>query len=227
MLFSIKKVLNVLYNGGFGILLIALLALFLFYPLATDNVFARNLLLVLSYVSVYFGLKWAGYNKKLIYFLPLLGFLSIVLDHSTAYFPNQLLQLSFHFSTIIFYSISCYNILLFVFNSSRIDTNKIFAAICVYFLLGLIWSFIFSAIDTIFPGSFHYNQTLIQDDLSGTHFIYYSFVTITTLGYGDISPLSAPARSLAVLEAFTGQLYLAILVARLVGLHIVDSKKRY
>jgi len=53
-----------------------------------------------------------------------------------------------------------------------------------------------------------------------SHFAYYSFVTLTTLGFGDITPVSDPARSLSLLEAIVGQLYLAVLVARLVGIHI-------
>ena len=58
-------------------------------------------------------------------------------------------------------------------------------------------------------------------DLS--HFSYYSFVTLTTLGYSEIAPLTPPARSLAALEAIVGQLFLAVLIARLVGLHIVSE----
>jgi voltage-gated potassium channel len=58
-----------------------------------------------------------------------------------------------------------------------------------------------------------------------SHFSYYSFVTLTTLGYGDITPLTPVARSLSLLEAITGQLYIAILIARLVGIHIAQSMK--
>lgn len=62
--------------------------------------------------------------------------------------------------------------------------------------------------------------------LTGAEMIYYSFVTLTTLGYGDIVPVSPSARSLATLEALTGQLYLTVLVARLVGLQITHSARR-
>jgi hypothetical protein len=58
------------------------------------------------------------------------------------------------------------------------------------------------------------------------NFIYYSFVTQTTLGYGDFTPITAPARSLSLLEAVFGQLYLAVLIARLVGLHITQSSEK-
>jgi hypothetical protein len=57
------------------------------------------------------------------------------------------------------------------------------------------------------------------------NFVYYSFVTQTTLGYGDITPITAPARSLSLLEAVIGQLYVAVLIARLVGIHIAQSSR--
>lgn len=64
----------------------------------------------------------------------------------------------------------------------------------------------------------------LETGLSG--FSYYSFVTITTLGYGDVTPVSTQARSLALLEAVLGQLYIAILIARLVGSHLAQSLRR-
>ena len=78
-------------------------------------------------------------------------------------------------------------------------------------------------VDFLVPGSFRYGQ---DRTLTGPEMIYYSFITLTTLGYGDIVPVSPSARSLATLEALTGQLYLTVLVARLVGLHITHASRR-
>jgi hypothetical protein len=72
------------------------------------------------------------------------------------------------------------------------------------------------------PGSFQIAQDI---DISYSHFTYYSFVTLTTLGYGDITPLSYPARSLSTVEAVTGQLYLAVMIAGLLGAYISQSRK--
>ena len=98
-----------------------------------------------------------------------------------------------------------------------IDGNKILGAICLYLLLGLIWAIIYTLLQLEFPNSFQVMQkhshwfTLFPD------FVYFSFVTITTLGFGDISPTLPVARFLVYLEAIIGQFYLAILVASLVG----------
>jgi hypothetical protein len=78
-------------------------------------------------------------------------------------------------------------------------------------------------LETIQPGSFSAGEILEQHQRIA--FTYYSFVTLTTLGYGDINPLSPQAGTLAILEAIIGQLYLAVLIARLVGMHISQSRE--
>ena len=87
-----------------------------------------------------------------------------------------------------------------------------------------MWADVFSIIENVSPGSFADNS-IEADAASGPElmrdrsdrFTYFSFVTLTTLGYGDITPLTRPAKNLVVLEAIFGQLYLAVLIARLVG----------
>jgi len=77
-----------------------------------------------------------------------------------------------------------------------------------------VWQDLYVLVDTLIPGSF--NSTL----LAGKDYLYFSFITLSTLGYGDIAPVNGPAQALAYTEALVGQLYLTILVARLVGLYI-------
>jgi hypothetical protein len=107
--------------------------------------------------------------------------------------------------------------------AERVSREKIFGALSVYLLLGFIWAILFVMVDFLVPGSLRYGQ---DQALTGPQMVYYSFVTLTTLGYGDIVPIAPSARALATLEAITGQLYLTVLVARLVGLHIIYSSKQ-
>jgi hypothetical protein len=115
-----------------------------------------------------------------------------------------------------------------VMKKERVSSNKIFGAICGYLLLGLLWAFIYGALELTFPGSFQ--GIADQAVADGPHFaamdqfIYYSLVTLSTLGYGDITAVTHAARSLSSTEAIVGQLYMAILVARLIGLHIIESR---
>jgi len=96
-----------------------------------------------------------------------------------------------------------------------VDAERILAALDAYLLAGLVFAVGYWTVDHFWPGSFRGTST----SLDPPHAIYFSFVTIATLGYGDIVPVSAPARGLAIVEAVSGQMYLAVLVARLVSLY--------
>jgi hypothetical protein len=103
--------------------------------------------------------------------------------------------------------------------SSSIDVNKIIGAICIYLLLGLNWAFLYLFINMAIPDSFNgLSSTNIGTQLP--ELVYYSFVTITTLGYGDLTPVKPLARTVAFLEGFVGQFYVAVLVAWLVGMYL-------
>lgn len=108
--------------------------------------------------------------------------------------------------------------------TGEIDNNKILGAICLYLLIGLIWAVLFTLIQLGFPDAF--NNTIDSKLWFSLfpEFIYFSFVTLTTLGFGDISPHLPLARFLVYLEAIIGQFYLAILVASLVGSHVTKHK---
>jgi hypothetical protein len=108
----------------------------------------------------------------------------------------------------------CCHLLRYALRPGVVDIEKIAAAVNVYLFFGLIWRDLFSLINIMIPDSFN------SELLGQTDFLYYSFVTLSTLGYGDVLPINGPAKALAYIEAIIGQLYLTILVARLVGLHI-------
>jgi hypothetical protein len=96
--------------------------------------------------------------------------------------------------------------------------DRIVGAISVYLLIGLAWASVFEAIDTVAPGSFRFPAEGAWDAPGPQRYRYFSFVTLATLGYGDITPASVISGTLAALEAVSGQLYIGITVARLVAL---------
>jgi len=103
-----------------------------------------------------------------------------------------------------------------IVNEEDVTSDLIMAAACAYILLGLVWANAYYFVEILHPDSFKASENM-GDDI--WNFYYYSFVTLTTVGYGDITALTKPARALSILEAITGQLYLAIMISRLVGLH--------
>ena len=103
--------------------------------------------------------------------------------------------------------------------ASRVSANTLYAAICAYFLIALVFAVAYGLVERLRPGSF----TAVSANLNlgpDSDFIYFSLVTIATLGYGDIAPVAGVARVLASLEAVVGQFFVAALVARLVGLMV-------
>lgn len=125
---------------------------------------------------------------------------------------------------IVFLAFLVVVILSFIFSEHEVTINVIYASIVVYLLIAIMWAFVYSVLESIHPGSFATGEGQIE---AGRRlYIYYSFVTITTLGYGDITPTTDLASTYSFLEAVTGQLYIAILIARLVGIHIAQSMNK-
>jgi len=107
--------------------------------------------------------------------------------------------------------------------SGVVDANKIVGAICIYLLMGLIWALMYLFLAQAVPGAFNGVEQLVWYD-NFADVAYYSYVTLTTLGYGDISPVAPVARFLVYMEAVVGVFYMAVLVASLIGISISESK---
>ena len=106
-----------------------------------------------------------------------------------------------------------------LFRDGPVTFNRILGAIAVYLLFGIGWAHAYHIAELLHPGSFNSTtgtMTTVSD------WAYFSFTTLTTLGYGDITPVHPIARSLSIFEALTGQLYLAITIARLVAMEVVS-----
>jgi Ion channel len=206
-------------------LLISILLLFIVAPLAAG---VRQGALILNVIAatVLIAGSYALFERKRLFVVAVaLSAISIVatwlLIASRQHWAS-LLSRSCVILLIVFFSVT---ILGYVLHSGRVTVDKIFAAICVYMLIGYAWTFTYALIDELQPGSFVALSATAADDYVAREiqFRYFSFITLTTVGYGDILPRSAAARTMAVLEAITGQIYLTVLVARLVGLHIVHG----
>jgi hypothetical protein len=135
--------------------------------------------------------------------------------------------------TVIFFCYLVWHILNDVLRGRRLTTEKIIGAIVAYLLIGMTWSLAYMLVVVIEPGAFRIPEdvvAVVRSDPQETPwsvFVYYSFVTLTTLGYGDITPVSALARTLSWFESVVGPLYLAILIARLVGIQVAEGRDKY
>jgi Ion channel len=213
-------------------LLICLLFLFIVIPFLGEfspaNLLAHFITSAILLFSVYSFIN----NKKTLLIISFLAapafisnWVSYVSQTSAILFIKDGLNAIFFGYIIVF-------IIIEIFRKKAVTLDLIYGSICVYLLIGVVWAFVYSALENIFPGSFHFSFTKVEQisPLSTNHiplmtYLYYSFVTLSTLGYGDVTPVTPPAQSMATLEAITGQFYLAILVARMVGMYISSNSK--
>lgn len=184
-----------------------------------------NLLFFLVVLSAIRTLSNSRWRLRLALGLGLIGFVGSLASDSLSSSTSLILVDCCYCAvfTLLFFSL-CES----VFGDGDVDLDRIIGAICIFFVIGLVWTFLYVLLTIIQPGSFAIpaSQTPgIQQEMLG-ELMYFSYVTLTTLGYGDVIPVTQPSRTLATIEAMTGQLYIAIIIARLVGMHISQSARR-
>jgi hypothetical protein len=140
--------------------------------------------------------------------------------------PGRVLLVGSHLLAACVFAFALYRILRAVL-LDQASGDAIFGAVCGYLLLGIIWALVYSAVETASPGSFTSSASsktpMVAGRLDRGVLSYYSFITLATVGYGDVTPATALARTLAWIEAITGQFYLAVLVAGLVGIKVTQA----
>ena len=209
-------------------LLITLLCIFVIAPFVVPYYYGPTILNIVA-VAVLLSATYAVSERRLFLIIGLsLSIISIALTFWLAVTPTHWLVIVAHASLALLIGFFAVAILGHVLRSGRVNADKIYGAICAYLLFGYGFAFVFSVIEELQPGSF---VSVVPDaarDLvsRAMQMRYFSFVTLATVGYGDVVPHSQLARTAALLEAMFGQFYLVALVGRLVGLHIVHSDHR-
>ena len=180
---------------------------------------AHELIQAFSVINIVVGLY--GFRAKRMWFHSTFGLAVMITGIVAMGFLLEFLDLyTMHLLLLLFfYTWAIWLAGREVLFSGAIDRNSIVGAICIYLLMGLIWALMYLLVAQYVPDAF----TGIRQDVWHVNFanaIYYSFVTLTTLGYGDISPVAPIARFLVYMEAIVGVFYMAILVASLIGARV-------
>jgi len=209
--------------GGSSFLLILILLKFILCPFLEDFIGINILMGILFSLILISGIYTIS-EKKLVLIIGLLIALPTLVAQWSLYFLKiPSLELVHRIFGAVFFAYVLIIMISYLFKEKNVTVEVITSAISVYFLIGLMWTFVFSLLEILHPGSFVLNSQSQVKDID--QLFYYSFVTLTTIGYGDITALTPPAGSLSALEAMMGQIYLAVLVARLVGMYIFQSAK--
>jgi uncharacterized membrane protein len=125
----------------------------------------------------------------------------------------------------VFIAFTVFEFLRFIMRSPRVSSEVLCAAVAVYLLFGLLWAAAYALVARLDPAAFA-GIPSGREPLHGFDALYFSVTTLTTLGSGDIVPSSGPARMLAMLQSFTGTMYTAVLIARLVAVYSAGELAR-
>jgi len=222
---SLKKITQRLGVSRYSAvhLLAALIVLFAATPFIEESrhgELVEAVLLTLVLVSAELSV---GGRHKVLGFALLLT--TVVAKWSHHLFP-QAVSPSVHLGLgMVFTAFVVTSILRFILRAPRVNTEVLSASVAVYFMIGLLWSFAYVLVARNAPQAFSIH-TDPHDPLGMTSFnaLYFSFTTLSTVGFGDITPISKGARTLAFMEAITGMFYVAILISRLVSMYAPAAK---
>lgn len=207
---------TVFYHERFTMLLASLL-IYMFLAPFLIGLFSLKLLMNIFFSCIFLSAIYAVSKRKSdLIIITLLAVPSVFCLWMAYYDREYEYFLAFSIIGIFFTGYIIIVFLRFIYNEHTVNRNVISAALVVYLFMGILWCSMYTALEMLHPGSFKVQQDWLGQN--PTVFIYYSFVTLTTLGFGDITPMTSKAASLSILEAIVGQIYIAVMLARLVGM---------
>ena len=207
-------------GSRFGVLLTSLV-LMLFLPFVLPGRLATVLSPVLFTVVLLSSLSAVADTRRHVMIGTTLAIPGCVLAIVSAVRSSPTLAVTGELVAIVFLAYVAMRILRFVLRARQVDLGIVLGSVCVYLLVALLWGMAYDLVERLYPGAFAFPAASVGT--TGNALQYFSFVTITTLGYGDIQPVLPLARALSMVEAVLGQMYLVILVARLVGLYTASE----
>jgi len=213
------------WPGRFTILLATILLLLACQPIFLGHALAQNFATV-SICLVLLSALWAFRTTKVYFTIALILIVpAIGCRLAMQITANPGIELFGLITACLFLTVTVFALVTRLFTVESVTLDTISAAICAYLLMGVGWAYAYTALALRDPSSFT-GAANVGSRLATIHsFTYYSFVCMTTTGYGDIVAASEGARSLSVIESVSGQLYMAILIARLVGLQVAQSMR--
>jgi hypothetical protein len=207
-------------------LLVALSLLFFSFPFVEEvegGALIESVLLSLVLLAAVVAVA----DRKGVFFMALLLIIPAVGGRWINHFWPELVPAPvFLTAGLILIAFVVENLLRFVLRAPSVNVEVLCASISAYLMLGLMWTMAYWLVDQLTPGgAFSFNTSAGARSMNGFNALYFSFITLSTVGYGDITPVSKIARWLAAMEAMTGLLYVAVLIARLVALYSSPKSK--
>jgi hypothetical protein len=201
-------------------LLIALALLFLSFPFVEELKGGDIIVSILLSLVLIAAVLAVSHRRSTLVIAVLLAIPAIIgrwIDH---FRPHLVPPAVFLIAGLVLVAFVVINLLRFVLRAPSVSIEVLCASVSAYLMLGLAWTMAYWLVDQLTPGgAFSFNTNAGPQSMNGFTGFYFSFITLSTVGYGDITPVSRIARWLAAMEAMTGLLYVAVLIARLVSLY--------
>jgi len=209
--------------------ILLLVSIVLFFTLAPilENYATGGLLLILNlYVTLVTATSALAEHRVLFWIAIPIAITSMILVLVSHYYSPWPLLFANYLVLAAFLALVSGSLFIYLGQNGQITSGRILVSVSLYFLLGLTWFALYNLINLVQPGSFAEAGTPLTGIAHWSTMLYFSLVTLTTLGYGDIVAVKPTARMVATLEASAGVLYIAITVARLVGSHTPSRDER-
>lgn len=214
---------RLLQNRRYWILFFSLLALIVL-PAFMGNFFLNNFIFRVTFSLVVFtSVSAVMTGRRLILFGFALALLVALLQWTSYLFRdefNMIIATSILYLSFFIFIIR--SLFLMIAGSARVTVDVIVVSVCIYMIIGIIFAVLCSTLDKIYPEAY---TDIVMTGNRIHEFVYFSFITMATVGYGDIVPKIPQTATLAVLMGITGQLYMTIIVAILVGKFLQQTNK--
>jgi hypothetical protein len=212
-------------RGRLFYLLVFLVLFMVLYSFSARSIIEQlilNLILVGLLISVVVMLRQTARSLLVSLLLGVPWLVAVFVDLFIV--KENVLSLATTLAGIPFLLFVTWTVFMHIAKARKVTADTIYGAICVYMLLGIIWAAGYRFLEALNPGSLSGPIGINPETgVEIPNYIYFSFTTLTTLGYGDIIPVSSPARALAILEAVAGPLYITILISQLVSKYVKST----
>jgi hypothetical protein len=226
----VDPVKNLLFLHRFAVLFVLLLCVLLIPPYFEGSVWMDEIWHVLFTLVLLWALYTVAGSRQVL----ILAALVLVPTISSTWLagPEQAQYLAYidNATNIVYFGLICVFLARYIFITRQVTQEVIFAAMCFYMILAVLWAAIYTNVELFYGNSFTFQGQFaaaagIESENLFKHMIYYSFVTLSTLGYGDVIPAHLAAKNWAAMEAMIGQFYIAIVMARLVSIYTVEKQE--
>lgn len=205
-------------------ILIVIVLLNMLYPITSGNNIAALILYQVLYAGLFMvGIFITSESRAHVAISTAIAVIWLIAAVIYSLDPTNFWKIQITYAILLIFHINIiWTLMRYIFTSEKVTADVIYAACAVYFLLSFFFVPVYGMLETAIPGS--YVDNTLAGPVQWQQFVYYSLITLSTAGYGDILPANMWARMLAGIEATIGVLYVAILVARLVSLYDIQRR---